>query len=85
MEEAKRKENEKRAAKYYALKSRRQTVASKSTHVASFVQRISVQTEAGYVRDELLRLYESCNRCNLRLWNEVSRPEVRDRVFNGSI
>ena len=34
------------------------------------------QAEAGRKRDRLLDIYTSCNRINLRLWNEVSQPEI---------
>uniref|UniRef100_A0A7S4E314 Uncharacterized protein n=1 Tax=Pelagomonas calceolata TaxID=35677 RepID=A0A7S4E314_9STRA len=47
-----------------------------SSSVASMVQRWSVQAEAGRKRDRLLDIYTSCNRINLRLWNEVSQPEI---------
>ena len=41
------------------------------------VQRWSVQSDPGRVQDELLELYTSCNRINLRLWNEVSEPTIK--------
>ena len=44
------------------------------------VQRWSVQAEAGRKRDRLLDIYTSCNRINLRLWNEVSQPEILSDV-----
>ena len=41
------------------------------------VQRWSVQAEAGRKRDRLLDIYTSCNRINLRLWNEVQEPTIQ--------
>ena len=51
-----------------------------SSSVASMVQRWSVQADAGRKRDRLLDIYTSCNRINLRLWNEVSQPEILSDV-----
>lgn len=64
------------AARFHLWKSRRKHVAGKSSQVANFLQHISVQAEAGRIRDELLDLYTSCNRINLHLWNEVDRPTL---------
>lgn len=87
-EEAKAKADAEAAAKKRALdeqkyavvkmwKDRRRHVAGVSTSVANMVQRWSVQSDPGRVQDELLELYTSCNRINLRLWNEVSEPTIK--------
>lgn len=68
---------EARAATFHLWKTRRKNAASKSTHVANFVQRIATQAEAGRTRDALLTMYTTCNRINLRLWNEVDTPSSR--------
>lgn len=65
---------EARAASFHLWKTRRKNAASKSTHVANFVQRISTQADAGRTRNALLDMYTTCNRINLRLWNEVDTP-----------
>ena len=60
--------------------TRHPSQAGISSSVASMVQRWSVQAEAGRKRDRLLDIYTSCNRINLRLWNEVSQPEILSDV-----
>mmetsp|Transcript_34958 Transcript_34958/g.105313 ORF Transcript_34958/g.105313 Transcript_34958/m.105313 type:complete len:270 (-) Transcript_34958:37-846(-) len=72
--------NEKKAAVWLAWKERRKHVAGISTSVANMVQRWAVQTDEGRVRDSLLELYTSSSRINLRLWNEVQAPEIRENV-----
>mmetsp|Transcript_30544 Transcript_30544/g.93357 ORF Transcript_30544/g.93357 Transcript_30544/m.93357 type:complete len:245 (+) Transcript_30544:94-828(+) len=55
-------------------KGRRTELASLSTHVANFVQRLARAAQPGRERDELLELYTSCNRINLRLCSEADQP-----------
>uniref|UniRef100_A0A6S8C2M1 AN1-type domain-containing protein n=1 Tax=Aureoumbra lagunensis TaxID=44058 RepID=A0A6S8C2M1_9STRA len=74
LQKLKQAEKEAKAAHYQMWKHRRQIAAGKSTHVTNFVQRLSVQANEGQTRDQLLDLYTSCNRLNLRLWNEVTSP-----------
>ena len=76
----KRAEAGAKAARYRMWKDRRRHVAGISSSVASMVQRWSVQADAGRKRDRLLDIYTSCNRINLRLWNEVSQPEILSDV-----
>ena len=76
----KRAEAGAKAARYRMWKDRRRHCAGISSSVASMVQRWSVQADAGRKRDRLLDIYTSCNRINLRLWNEVSQPEIPSDV-----
>ena len=75
----KRAEAGAKAARYRMWKDRRRH----GRHLAergSMVQRWSAQADAGRKRDRLLDIYTSCNRINLRLWNEVSQPEILSDV-----
>jgi cell division protein FtsB len=57
-------------------KARRKLIASKSTHVANFLQRASIEAAPGRGKQELLELYTKASRANLALWNEVETPTV---------
>jgi len=73
----KRAADEKKAALFHMWKDRRKHAAGVSTTVANMAQRWAVQAESGTrAQDELLELYTSCNRINLRLWNEVTQPTL---------
>ena len=68
-----------KTAKYQFWKARRSFLAGKSNHVVNFAQRLALSsTEQGRARDELLELYTTCNRINLRLWNDVTEPTCTD-------
>lgn len=64
------------ASKYFAIKEQRKTIASKASHIASFIQRASLQAPAGSGRQELLESYSVANRISIELWNEVESPTV---------
>ena len=57
---------------HHIVKSRRKVLASKSTHMANFIQRLGLQD--GPNQRELLGLYPQASRINLRLWNEYDCP-----------
>ena len=73
----KRAADEKKFAIVSAWKQRRKHVAGVSTSIANMCQRWAVQADPGRAQDELLELYTSCNRINLRLWNEVQEPTIQ--------
>jgi len=77
---AKRAADDKKAAIFHMWKDRRKHAAGVSTTIANMVQRWAVQAPSGRAQDELLELYTSCNRINLRLWNEVSQPTLPGAV-----
>jgi hypothetical protein len=51
--------------------ARRKLLASKSSHVADFLQRASVQATDVRLRDELLDLYKVVSGRKFELWNEL--------------
>ena len=69
----KRQQSEEASARYFEMKARRKILAGKSTHVANFVQNLSLQAD-GPNQQELLELYTAASRINLRLWNEHETP-----------
>ncbi len=53
-------------------KAKRKLIASKTTHIANFLQRASIEAPSGTAKKtELLELYTRASRANIALWNEV--------------
>ena len=74
---------EQKATTYLMMKERRKTLASKSTHIANFIQQMSLRDGVvGSVQAELLEAYTSASRINLRLWNEYETPSERGALAN---
>jgi hypothetical protein len=65
-------------------KARRKLVASKSTHIANFLQRASLEAAQPAAKAELLELYTRASRANLELWNELESPTVLSGIHEAA-